>query len=388
MQSKRVWAEIDLDALKSNVENIKSTINSGEYMAVVKADAYGHGAVTVSRQLEKMGINHFAVSNIDEAQELRRGGIVGEILILGFTDPGVAIDLFEQNITQAVFSLEYAKILNAEAGKVGAKIPVHIKIDSGMGRIGFNCRNDENILSAAQEIEQVLKLQNLMVKGMFTHFAVADSNARLDISYTREQYERFLKIANEIKLRTGANLILHCTNTAGTVLHQDTQLNLNRIGISMYGLTPDPSIEMPIKLSPVMSLKAVISQIKTINKGDTVSYGRTYQAEAPTVVATIPVGYADGYHRNLSNKASVLVDGKKAPIIGRVCMDQLMVDVTGINAHEGDTVELFGKNLPVEELAELSGTINYEMVCSISRRVPRIYIKNGKIIRIENYLLG
>lgn len=388
MQGKRTWAEIDLDALNYNVSEIKKHIKTGEFMAVVKADAYGHGAAVVAPYLEKLGINYFAVSNIEEAEELRRAGVVGEILILGYTDVDLAIELFEQNIIQSVFSLSYAKALNAAAKKVGVKISVHLKIDSGMGRIGFNCRNEESIDSSSDEMAEVAKLSNLVVKGAFTHFSVADSEEPENKQYTKMQYNNFLKGAESFKVKTGKNIILHCCNSAGTVLNTDMQLSLNRIGIIMYGLTPDVSLNLPLNLKPVMSFHTVISQIKHISKGDFISYGRTFKAEKDMVLATVPVGYADGFRRELSNKGYVLINGKKANIVGRICMDQAMVDITGIKADEGDNVTIFGKDLPVEQIADWCHTINYEIVCGISRRVPRLYLKHGKIVRIENYIIG
>ena len=368
MQGKRAWAEIDMDALAHNVKTIGGLIKKGEFMAVVKADAYGHGAAVLAPALEKMGINYFAVSNIEEAEELRGAGVVGDILILGYTDVGLAIELFEQNIAQTVFSASYAKSLNQAAKKVGVKLAVHIKIDSGMGRLGFNCRSDDSILAAADEI--------------------SDIDEPDDVKYTEYQYRLFMKAVESVTAKTGKNLIVHCCNSAGTLLHQNMHQHLNRVGISMYGLTPDPQLLLPVKLQPVMSFKTVVSQLKTIKSGDYISYGRTFRAERDMTIATLPVGYADGYPRLLSNVGHVLIAGKKAPVLGRVCMDQIMVDATGINLREGDTAVLFGEGLPVELLAEQTGTINYEIVCGISRRVPRIYTKNGKIARIENYLLG
>lgn len=388
MQGKRAWAEIDMDALAHNVKTIGGLIKKGEFMAVVKADAYGHGAAVLAPALEKMGINYFAVSNIEEAEELRGAGVVGDILILGYTDVGLCIELFEQNIAQTVFSASYAKSLNQAAKKVGVKLAVHIKIDSGMGRLGFNCRSDDSILAAADEISEICRLPNLIVKGIFTHFASADSDEPDDVNYTENQYRLFMKAVEAVTAKTGKNLIVHCCNSAGTLLHQNMHQHLNRVGISMYGLTPDPQLLLPVKLQPVMSFKTVVSQLKTIKSGDYISYGRTFRAERDMIVATLPVGYADGYPRLLSNVGHVLIAGKKAPVLGRVCMDQIMVDATGINLREGDTAVLFGEGLPVELLAEQTGTINYEIVCGISRRVPRIYTKNGKIARIENYLLG
>lgn len=386
MQGKRTWAEIDLDALKSNVLKLKATIKSGEMMAVVKADAYGHGAAVITPMLEKWGVNNFAVATIEEAEELRRVGALGNILILGYTDTDLAFSLYENNINQAVFSLSYAKALNASAKKSGIKIPVSIKLDTGMGRIGFNCTTKDDIAKSTLEIAEVCKLNNLIVNGCFTHFAVADSEEENNKAYTNVQANLFLSAVAEIKAKTGKELKIHCNNSAGALYYPEMQLNYSRIGISLYGLTPDPALNLPIKLEPVMSFKTVISQIKQLEKGKTVSYGRTFKAEEDITVATIPVGYADGLHRALSNKGYVLVNGKKAKIIGRVCMDQTMIDITGIKAKEGDIVEIFGKNLPCNELAGVIDTINYELVCSVSRRIPRIYFKQNKIVRIENYV--
>ena len=386
MQGKRTWAQIDLDALKNNVLKLKSTIKSGEMMAVVKADAYGHGAAVIAPKLEKWGINSFAVATIEEAEELRRVGVLGNILILGYTDVDLAFSLYENNINQTVFSLNYAKQLNAAAKKSGIKIPVSIKLDTGMGRIGFNCTTKDDIAKSTLEIADVCKLNNLVVSGCFTHFAVSDSEAENDKAYTNVQANLFLSAVAEIKAKTGKDLKIHCNNSAGALYYPEMQLNYSRVGIALYGLTPDASLNLPIKLEPVMSFKTVISQIKTLEKGKTVSYGRTFKAEENLTVATIPVGYADGLHRALSNKGYVLVNGQKAKIIGRICMDQTMIDITGIKAKEGDTVEIFGKNLPCDELASLIDTINYELVCSVSRRIPRIYFKQNKIVRIENYV--
>ena len=388
MQGKRSWAEIDLDALKNNVEKLKATIKSGELMAVVKADSYGHGAAVTAPLLEKWGVNNFAVATIEEAEELRRAGVVGGILILGYTDTDLAFSLYENNINQTVFSLNYAKELNAAAKKRGIKIPVTIKLDTGMSRIGFNCKTKEAIEHSTKEIAEVIKLHNLNVTGCFTHFAVADSEEENNKAFTNAQSNLFLSAVAEIKAKTGKDLKVHCNNSAGALFYPEMQLNYSRVGIALYGLTPDPSLKLPVKLEPVMSFKTVIAQIKTVSEDQTISYGRTYKAQKDITVATLPVGYADGIIRSLSNKGFVFVNGKKAPIVGRVCMDQMMIDITGIKAKEGDVVEIFGKNLPCDELASAIDTINYELVCAVSRRIPRIYFKQNKIVRIENYISG
>lgn len=388
MQGRRTWVEIDLDALAHNFKEINKSLIKGAAVAVVKADAYGHGACILAPYLEKLGARYFAVSNIEEAQELRRAGVLSDIIILGYTDEALAVELFENNLIQAVFSFDYAKKLNAAAKKCGVKVNCHLKLDTGMGRIGFCCRNDDQHDRSLEQIKDILSLSNLYVCGAFTHFAVADSLKVDDLAFTKAQLAAFDDMCGDIEDYLGRKIVKHCCNSAATVLKPDFQRDLNRVGIILYGLLPDRSLKLPVKLKPLMSFKTVISEIKEIEPGESVSYGRTFIADKPVKVATVPVGYADGLRRSLSNTGTMVVGGKKAGIIGRICMDQCMLDVTGIDCKEGDTVTIFGKEQPIDVIAELCDTINYEICCNISRRVPRLYLRGGKITRIENYIIG
>lgn len=381
--TKRTWAEIDLDALKHNITCVSKIANK-PIMAVVKANAYGHGDVMISKELMSLGIENFAVSNIDEAVHLRKNGISGRMLILGYT-PTECLDLVAKyDVIHTVTSVQSAKETSDFAVKNNLKIKVFIKFDTGMGRIGLQV-TDKDIRA---QVEEICSLSGLDICGAFTHFAVADSTSESDIAYTKNQQELFNKAVSFINKKDS---IVCSQNSAGSVFYTDFSGDLVREGIIMYGQKPDADLTMPFELKPVMSLKTVVSHIKTIEAGTSVSYGRTYTANKKTVVATVPIGYADGYHRVLSNKAQMLVCGKRANIIGRVCMDQIMLDITDIeNVNVGDTVTVFGKDgndeITFDELARLSGTISYELLCNIGLRVPRVYIKNGKEIKTENYI--
>lgn len=368
----RTWVEIDVNAILNNLWEIKKISNKKVY-AVVKADAYGHGAVEISRVLEKNGADGFAVSNILEAEELRQAGIKLPILILGYTPTELAYRLAEGNISQCVFSKEYAVSLDNQAKLSGMKISVHLKLDTGMGRIGFDCRTDE--LLGIRDAKEVLSLSNLNTEGVFTHFAVADGVSNEDKNFTNEQYSRF-KNAVSVLEKTGHKFkVCHCGNSAATLTLKMDNMDAVRAGIILYGLTPDTSFPLPKDFKPAMSMYSVVSDVKTVDSGQTISYGRTYKTEGKRKIATVTAGYADGVPRLLSNNGFVIIHGKRAAIVGRVCMDQFCVDVTDIeNVTEGDTVTIFGKGLPVEEVAKEAGTINYEIVCGINKRVPRILI--------------
>lgn len=372
---RKTWAEISLSALKHNIEVFRSLCPNCDIMAVVKANAYGHTAEAVCSVLadKDSGVSYFAVSNLDEAIELRREKVKQPILILGYT-PVDAVDLlYENDIIQTVFSTEYASALNNAAGLKGVKIKVHIKLDTGMGRIGFDCRDDN--LSGLNEALLAAKSENFEVLGIFTHFAEADRDKTSDDGFTDMQHNRFMRAVKVFEGEGFSGLAVHCANSAATLLDADKHHTVARIGISLYGLTPNADLPLAENLLPVMSFKTVVTQVKEISEGDTVSYGRTYKADKPRKIATLAAGYADGYPRLLSNKAYVLINGKRANIVGRVCMDQMCVDVTDIeNCRQGDEAVLFGKGLPVEVLAELCGTINYEIVCGISARVPRVIV--------------
>ena len=372
---KRAWAEVSLGKLKNNIKFIKSlNSNKTEIMAVVKADAYGHGYERICQCLAKeCGINFFAVSNLDEAISVREFCPDAEILILGYTPPEYAHEISQYNIIQGIVSTEYAKNL---CEKNDQQIRCHIKIDTGMGRLGLKHDSPQ---SCAEEIAALCSMDGLSVEGIYTHFAVADSDSADNIKYTDNQ-EQFIVDTYDILLNMNINLHhLHFMNSAATCYRNSFKSTLSRVGIIVYGLHPDIGLDIPDGIEPIMELKAVISQVKEVNKGDCISYGRTFIADQKMRIATVTIGYADGYSRLLSSKGEILVHGKRCKIIGRVCMDQLVIDVTSVSkARAGDIVTLIGKDgdeiITADELASLYGTIGYEVVCGISKRVPRIYI--------------
>ncbi len=369
----RTWAEINIPALIHNLGLIKKQCEGAHIMAVVKADAYGHSAKAIAPVLEREGADSFAVSNIDEALALREYGIQKPILILGYTPAECAYVLAKNNITQTVYSAEYAKKLSSFASKVDATVNVHIKLDTGMGRLGFDVRREDS--EGLNEALAVFTLSNIKVTGTFTHFPVADSSGAEAESYTKAQLDRFMAAIQKIKAAGFNAGMLHCSNSAGVILGGSFKLDICRPGIILYGLSPSNEVKFD-GIIPVMTVKSVVSMVKTIHKGEALSYGRTFKAPKEMKIATVTAGYADGYPRLLSNKGEVIIDGKRAPIVGRICMDQFIADVTDIeNVAEGDEVLLFGAELPVEEIAEKCSTINYEIICGVSPRVPRVIIK-------------
>lgn len=373
---KRAWAEVSLPQLRKNVDIIRS-LNSPktEIMAVVKADAYGHGDEHIVRCLaEQCGIKYFAVSNLDEAIAVRKFAPDAEILILGYTPPEYAHEIAMYNIIQGVVSTEYAQEL---VKNTPSPIRCHIKIDTGMGRIGLKHDTPEE---CADEIAEMMKIDKLSVEGIYTHFAVADSDDPDNIAYTDRQ-EKFITDTYDVLAGRGIKLRhLHFMNSAATCYRNSSRSTLSRAGIILYGLHPDVSLEIPEGLEPLMELKAVISHVKTVKPGDCISYGRTFVADREMRIATVTIGYADGYSRLLSSKGEILVHGKRCKIVGRVCMDQLMMDVSDVpEAKSGDIVTLIGTDggdrITADDLAQIYGTIGYEVVCGISKRVPRIYIE-------------
>ena len=367
---RRCWAEIDTDALIHNFNIIKDTANS-PVCAVVKANAYGHGVDIVAPILQKAGADYFAVSNIEEAIELRELGITKPILILGYTPCEYVPELAKYDISQCVFSLDFAKELSNEAVKNNLNIKIHLKLDSGMSRIGFDCRDDK--LNGINDAITAAKLDGFTLEGVFTHFAFSDRNESQEDGFTTAQYNRFITAVDTIR-SVGLNpAICHCSNSAALCLDNDKHFDMCRAGIILYGLTPSSELELEQNFIPVMSFKSVVSQVKEISKGDTVSYGRTFKADKNMTIATVSCGYADGYPRLLSNCGFAIINGKRANIVGRVCMDQFCVDVTDIkDVKRGDEVLLWGKDLSVDIPADIIGTINYELVCGVSSRVKRI----------------
>ena len=369
----RTWAEISIPALIHNFGLIKGQIGNAQTMAVVKADAYGHSAKDVTPVLETLGADRFAVSNLNEALSLIKYGVKKPILILGYTPVHCAVELARNGIIQAVYSPEYAEALSREATAAGVSVSVHIKLDTGMGRLGFNAKTED--FTDYDKVISVYSMKSLKVEGVFTHFPVADSKSDDDKEYTRHQINCF-NIAIEKIRAAGYNTgLLHCANSAGVILGGKLKLDICRPGIILYGLSPSPEVALE-GLIPVMSLKSVISMVKTVKSGDYLSYSRAFKANKTMKIATVTAGYADGYPRALSNKGEVIIGGKRAPIVGKICMDQFMVDVSAIdNVEIGQEVLLFGPELPVEEIAEKCGTINYEIICGVTHRVPRVIIK-------------
>ena len=392
---KHCWAEIDLDALRHNFAYIRQAVG-GPVCAVVKADAYGHGDVATAKTIQQAGVAGFAVSSLGEGHHLRHHGITIPILILGYADPAHAATLAEDDIATACFSTEYAQALSAAAVQAGVRVKVHIKIDTGMGRIGFAVRSgfEETI----REVEALYALPGLAICGIFQHFAVADSDAPDDLAYTEEQYDLFTRVVDRLQADGYATGTVHCANSAAQLRHPEWRRDMTRAGIILYGLDPSPEVHFD-GLRPTMTLKSVVEFVKDLLPGESVSYGRTYTANTPRKVATVCVGYADGYPRALSgsngnpNAGVMSIHGKPAPIIGRVCMDQTLVDVTDIpDVKMNDEVTVFGpENAAIgadtaDSIAAKTGTINYEIICGISRRVPRVYLRDGAPVRIWNDL--
>ncbi len=387
---KRTWAEINLDNALFNWQQIKKIANSRDIMPVVKADAYGHGANILAQLYENNGAYGFAVSNINEAIKLRKFGIKKDILVLGFTPIKYINQIYAYNITQTVYCKEYAEQLSVAASANNIIIKAHLKLDTGMSRIGFNARNDS--CNSVAEIEECLKLSNINYEGIFTHFSSADSIEPEDVEYSDLQYSRFKKIADTLKAKGYSFKFIHCCNSAASALRSSDNGNLIRPGIILYGASPSNGLNLNLELKNVMSVKSVVSMVKTINKGDSVSYGRTFTVNKAMTVATVPIGYADGYPRAMSNRGFVLINGKKAPIVGRVCMDQLTVDVTDIeNVQIGTVVTVIGNDgdysVTFDDIAEICNTISYEIMCNVSVRMPRVYIKNSKTVEVV-YLGG
>ena len=392
---KHVWAEIDLDALRANFQVVRKHAGDLPLCAVVKADSYGHGAVQCARVLSEEGAAWFAVSCLAEAMQLRRSGIRQPILILGHVQSTYTAELIENDLTAACYSTEQAIAMSEAAVLAGSKVKVHLAADTGMGRIGFALRTDFD--KAIEEMVAVCKLPGLEMTGMFQHFAVADDTSEENIAYTAEQYDYFIRAYQALKDAGFEPPLLHCDNSAGVMLHPEWPEGLPsdhcmaRPGIILYGFDPSDEVRFGL-FRPVMKLKTVVSMVKEMQPGQSTSYGRCFTAEKPTKVATLCTGYADGYPRLLScGNGIVEVHGKPCPVLGRVCMDQLMVDVTDVpQVQEGDEAILWGGAVSdsAEDIARKTDTISYEVLCGVSRRVPRVYLEHGEIVAIENWILN
>ncbi len=388
---KRTWAQINLDAVDNNINQIKSVLAPGCLLcATVKADCYGHGYQYTTQEMVSSGADWFAVSNLAEALQLRRCGVEKPVLILGYTPPENARELVYNDISQAVFSYDYARALSDAVAPEGVKVNAHIKIDTGMSRLGFVYHDSVEDFPIFDEIERACRLPGIEPEGIFTHFSSADcADGEL---FTRLQYDLFLSAAERLRQRGIEFRLRHCSNSAAILRFHEMDFDMVRAGIILYGLYPSAEVEKNLKLLPVMELKTVVSLVKTLSPETPVSYSRTFVTDREMTVATVPIGYADGYPRRLSNRMHMLVNGQPAPIVGNVCMDQCMLDVTGIEGvREGTEVTVFGADhgafVGVEELAARAGLIDYEVICGLSRRVPRIYLKNNEIIEVTDYML-
>lgn len=376
------WVEIDLDAIAHNIEEIKKLIkNKRKIMGVVKADAYGHGAVEVAKTLLMHGVEYLAVAMVDEALVLRKAGVDCPILVLGYTPEQQVNKLIKWDITQTIYSENMVDFIHKVAVLQNKIVKVHIKVDTGMGRIGFKSKDE--ILKILRKIGNLPKLE---VQGIFTHFATADEE---DKSFAQNQLKTFRDICNFLEKENIHIPIKHIANSAAIIDMEDTYFNMVRPGIILYGLYPSEEVfKEKISLKPSMTFKTKIVHIKKIDKDTSIGYGRKYIAPEERRIATLPVGYADGYSRMLSGKAEVLAQGKKVPVVGNICMDQCMIDITNHpKVQMGDEVTLFGQGMTVEEVAQKLGTINYEVLCMVNKRVPRVYIKNKEIMKISNTLI-
>ncbi|MBR1885623.1 MAG: alanine racemase [Schwartzia sp.] len=369
MASRGVWAEIDLSALRHNISVIKDHIAGGaRFCAVVKADAYGHGAVAVAREAVAMGADYLAVAVLSEAAALRRAGFTTPILVLGATQFEEADAVVDLGVTQAVFSVAAARAISEAAARRGVRAKVHLAVDTGMGRIGVRPEG------AGETAAAIAALPRIELEGMFSHFALADAT---DKTFAKEQFARFRAAMEDVKAKGVEIPVCHIANSAAILEMPETHLDMARAGIILYGLAPSEEVGGDAGLLPVMSVKARLTHVKTLRAGETISYGCTFRASKDIRVGTLPLGYADGYTRLYAGKAKVDFRGKLLPIVGRICMDQCMVELTGAKkAAVGDTVTVMGGDaLTADALASWLGTINYEVVCLFSPRVPRVYVE-------------
>lgn len=384
----RVSANISIDAIRSNIMAGRALLSKGtKMMAVVKADAYGHGAVTIAKYIDDI-VDAYAVAIPEEGVELRKSGIKAPILVLGYTAPQIAEEAIANDISLAVFSYDTAMEYGKIAKSLGMRARLHIKLDTGMSRIGFRC-SDDCYKQSVEEIVKICSLEDVYVEGMFTHFCRADE---ADKSYARYQFELYKRVLNELTDRGISISIKHVCNSAGVIDIPEADLDMVRFGITMYGMYPtDDVTKERLPITPALELKTHISMLKDVPVGTGIGYSQTFVTKRPSKIATIPVGYGDGYPRGLTNRGRVLIHGKFAPICGRICMDQCMVDVTDIpEVKVDDVVTLIGHDgdgfISAEEIGETVGnSFHYEVVCDINKRVPRVYIKDGKIVDVKSY---
>lgn len=380
-----VYAEIDLDAIAYNMKNIKNLAKDKEVIAVVKADCYGHGALDVVPTLLENGASRLAVAVLTEGIELRNDNINAPIMILGYTPSYLNEELIKYDLEQTVYDLDYAKELSKTALSLNKKAKIHIAIDTGMGRIGFLPTE-----KAIDDICKICSLEGLEVIGIFTHFSTSDEK---DKEYTNEQFEKFKDLLKKLSNLNIEIPIKHVSNSGAIMDMPETYLDAVRAGIILYGYYPSNEVKKEnLSLKPALTLKATITRVQEMDAGMSISYGRTFKTKRRSLIATIPIGYADGYSRLLAKNAKVIINGQFAPIVGRICMDQCMIDITDINSDikVGDEVIILGEQdglrFNADNFAEIMGTINYEILCMLKYRIPRVYVKNGKIFNVRNYL--
>ncbi len=383
---RRTWAEIDLDALAHNYRTLRARMGEhARFLGVVKADAYGHGAVEVSRMLEELGAEYLAVSSLDEALELRQGGVGLPILQLGLTPADQTAQAIACRVTQAVWSEPAARAFSQEAQKAGGILKIHIKLDTGMSRLGFSC-DEERFADSLEAICRVCTLPGLEAEGIFTHFAVSDESDDVSRDYTLRQYQRFTAMTEALAARGIAFAIRHCANSGAAAGYPQFACDMFRPGIVSYGIGHQAA---ELGLRPVMTLKTVVGTVRELPEDTAVSYGCTFRTARPSRIGVLPIGYADGLHRVLSNQWQVWTPWGYAPIVGRICMDMCMVDLTDLPpGREGDAAEVYGVHTSDNDSARLAGTIAYELTCAVSKRVPRIYYRGGREVARELLLRG
>lgn len=374
------WAEIDLDAIAYNAAALKARAGGhAELMVTVKANAYGHGAVPVARAALDGGATRLAVARTLEGVELRQAEISAPILIMGYTLPAEAARIVRWDLTPTVNTAQQAMALSAAAQEAGKTVPIHIKVDTGMGRFGLLPGE------VVDFVRTISRLPGLFLEGLYTHFAIADA---ADKTYTRRQFEKYMNVVNQLEAAGFFFPLRHVSNSAATLDLPEMALDMVRCGIALYGLRPSDEVEPAVPLRPAMTLKSRVARVRTLPTGASISYGCTYTTTRPTPVALVPVGYGDGYHRILSNKGAVLIHGQRAPIVGRVCMDQFVVDVSEIpNVRQDDEVVIFGRQgeaeITAEEVARWAQTINYEVTTSILPRVTRVFLREGQVVAVQ-----
>lgn len=391
---KRAWVTVDLDALCYNTEQIRKAVHPQTMiMAVVKADAYGHGDRCIAKTLEEQGIvNWFGVSRLEEGLALRDYGITLPILIFGITPPEYAQTLLRYHLVPTVHTLEYGQQLNTALQVLGGTLPIHVKLDTGMSRMGF-LSYGEVLEQSLREIETLCQLEHIVPQGLYTHFAVSDTLDTESKDYTEEQFAYYTNVRQKLEERGVVFSINHCSNSAAILHYPEMNLDMVRAGIVLYGLLPAPESSDALDLRPLMNFYGSVTMIKEIPAGRTVSYGREFTAPAPTRIANVGIGYADGYDWAFSNKGEMIIRGQRVPVIGRVCMDQLMLDITTVeDAAIGDIVTVVGtdgeESISFQDLAEATGTIHYEKTSVIGKRVPRVYYRKEEIVDVTDLLRG